>query len=85
MKVIYLPHVNDVYPRTCRKFYFWRGLVTIYLSFHMQAGNGQTATLSLSPAHFNMQKIYLCLPVILPLKASLSLYSQKQEAPDMAL
>lgn len=22
MKVIYLPHVNDVYPRTCRKFYF---------------------------------------------------------------
>lgn len=51
----------------------------------MQAGNGQTATLSLSPAHFNMQKISLCLPVILPLKASLSLYSQKQEAPDMAL
>lgn len=58
---------------------------SLSVSFHVQAGNGLTATLSLSPAHFNMQKISLCLPVTLLLIASLSSYSQKQEAPDTAL
>lgn len=74
---VYLPHTSYRYLMEED----WSLSVNIY----MQAGNRQCNSLSVTynyHAHFNMQKT---LPVIFLYWASLSLHSQKQEAPDTAI